>query len=132
MSTVIEKAELQVTFSKEKLDALRFYMNEKDLTVEDELEKYIGSIYEKYVPAATRRYLERNDEDQQMENEIVASTESKEESITKKSSTGRTKKKTDKIEKELQKEAIELEKLESMKEEPEQMEEESQSMFLTM
>ena len=131
MSTVIEKAELQVTFSKEKLDALRFYMNEKDLTVEDELEKYIGSIYEKYVPAATRRYLERNDEDQQMENEIVASTESKEESITKKSSTGRTKKKTDKIEKEVQIEAIE-EKIESIKEESEQMEEESQSMFLTM
>ena len=131
MSTVREKAELQVTFSKEKLDALRFYMNEKDLTVEDELEKYIGSIYEKYVPAATRRYLERNDEDQQMENEIVASTESKEESITKKSSTGRTKKKTDKIEKEVQIEAIE-EKIESIKEESEQMEEESQSMFLTM
>lgn len=30
-----QKATLQVTFPKEKLDALRFYMDEKDLTVDE-------------------------------------------------------------------------------------------------
>lgn len=57
----MEKVTLQVTFPKEKLDALRFYMNEKQLTVEEELQKHIKNTYDKYVPSATRRYLDRND-----------------------------------------------------------------------
>ena len=39
MSISTEKATLQVTFQKEKLEALRFYMDEKSLTVESELQK---------------------------------------------------------------------------------------------
>lgn len=33
MSISTEKVTLQVTFQKEKLEALRFYMSEKELTV---------------------------------------------------------------------------------------------------
>ena len=72
MSISTEKATLQITFQKEKLEALRFYMNEKELTVEGELQKHISSIYEKYVPSATRRYLERNDNEQENQTEITA------------------------------------------------------------
>ena len=72
MSISTEKATLQVTFQKEKLEALRFYMDEKDLTVEGELQKHINSIYEKYVPSATRRYLERNDNEQESQAETIA------------------------------------------------------------
>ena len=36
MSITTEKATIQVSFSKEKLDALKFYMDEKDTTVEKE------------------------------------------------------------------------------------------------
>ena len=61
MSISNERATLQVTFPKEKLDALRFYMNEKQLTVEEELQKHIKNTYDKYVPSATRRYLDRDD-----------------------------------------------------------------------
>ena len=62
----MEKVTLQVTFPKEKLDALRFYMNEKQLTVEEELQKHIKNTYDKYVPSATRRYLDRNDNSEEI------------------------------------------------------------------
>ncbi len=62
----MEKVSLQVTFPKEKLDALRFYMNEKQLTVEEELQKHIKNTYDKYVPSATRRYLDRNDNSEEI------------------------------------------------------------------
>ena len=68
----MEKVTLQVTFPKEKLDALRFYMNEKQLTVEEELQKQIKNTYDKYVPSATRRYLDRNDNSEEMETEIAS------------------------------------------------------------
>lgn len=70
----MEKVTLQVTFPKEKLDALRFYMNEKQLTVEEELQKHIKNTYDKYVPSVTRRYLDRNDNGEEMEREIVSRT----------------------------------------------------------
>lgn len=56
-----EKAVLQVSFSKEKLEALKFYLGEKDSTIEKELQDHVKGVYEKYVPAPTRRYLDRND-----------------------------------------------------------------------
>ena len=63
-----------MTFPKEKLDALRFYMNEKQLTVEEELQKHIKNTYDKYVPSATRRYLDRNDNSEEIETEIATVT----------------------------------------------------------
>ena len=69
MSVSTEKATLQVTFQKEKLEALRFYMQEKNLVVEDELQNHMSKIYEKYVPVPTRRYLERNSSEQEVQPE---------------------------------------------------------------
>jgi hypothetical protein len=62
----MEKVTLQVTFPKEKLEALRFYMNEKQLAVEEELQKHIKNTYDKYAPSATRRYLDRNDNSEEI------------------------------------------------------------------
>lgn len=58
----MEKATLQVEFPQEKLEALEFYMTEKGLTIEGELQDYVNTLYEKNIPAATRKYLDRNDE----------------------------------------------------------------------
>lgn len=69
----MEKVTLQVTFPKEKLEALRFYMNEKQLTVEEELQKHIKNTYDKYVPSAARRYLDRNDDSVEIETELATS-----------------------------------------------------------
>ena len=74
MSVSTEKATLQVTFQKEKLEALRFYMQEKNLVVEDELQNHMNKIYEKHVPVPTRRYLERNSSEQEVQPESTTNT----------------------------------------------------------
>ena len=71
MSDSNEKTILKVSFPNEKLEALKFYMSEKELTVEGELQKYVDSIYQKYVPAPTRRYLDRNDNGEELQAEIT-------------------------------------------------------------
>jgi len=50
--------ELKVSFPTEKLDALRFYMDKKQQTMEQELKDCIDKTYEKTVPAQVREYLE--------------------------------------------------------------------------
>jgi hypothetical protein len=75
MSVSAEKATLQVSFPKEKMEALKFYMNEKDTTIEKELQGYIKSVYDKYVPAATRRYLDRNDSEETAQAEVSISSQ---------------------------------------------------------
>lgn len=74
MSVSSEKTTLEVSFPNEKLEALRFYMSEKELTVEDELQKYVDNIYQKYVPAPTRRYLDRNENEGEIAGETTNNT----------------------------------------------------------
>lgn len=50
--------ELKVSFPTEKLDALRFYMDKKQQTMEQELKDCLDKTYEKTVPAQVREYLE--------------------------------------------------------------------------
>jgi hypothetical protein len=51
-------SELKVSFPSEKLEALRFFMDKKDLTIEQELKDYLDKTYEKAVPAQVREYVE--------------------------------------------------------------------------
>lgn len=85
----MEKITLQVTFPKEKLDALRFYMNEKQLTVEEELQKHIKNTYDKYVPSATRRYLDRDDNSEEIEISTAANENTSETSTRNTATRGR-------------------------------------------
>lgn len=85
----MEKVTLQVTFPKEKLDALRFYMNEKQLTVEEELQKHIKNTYDKYVPSATKRYLDRNDNSEEIEISTAANENTSETSTRNTATRGR-------------------------------------------
>ena len=50
--------ELNLSFPTEKLDALRFFMGKKELTVEQELKDYLDKTYEKVVPTHVREYVE--------------------------------------------------------------------------
>lgn len=50
--------ELKVSFPTEKLDALRFYMEKKQQTMDQELKDCLDKTYEKTVPAQVREYLE--------------------------------------------------------------------------
>ena len=49
---------LTVTFNTEKLDALKFHMSRKDTDLQEELNDTIQKLYEKYVPQATREYID--------------------------------------------------------------------------
>lgn len=92
MSMSKEITKLQVTFPKEKLEALRFYMGEKDLTVEGELQKYMSSIYDKYVPTATRKYFNRNDKVDDIQSNLESNRDETTRATAKKKSTGGIKK----------------------------------------
>jgi len=50
--------ELKLSFPTEKLEALRFFMDKKELTIEQELQDYLDKTYEKAVPAQVREYIE--------------------------------------------------------------------------
>ncbi|HOT59609.1 MAG TPA: DUF6103 family protein [Spirochaetales bacterium] len=50
--------ELKIPFPLERLDALRFFMEKKEQTVEQELRDYLNKTYERLVPANVREYVE--------------------------------------------------------------------------
>ena len=49
---------LTLSFNTEKLDALTFHMSKKDADLQVELNETIQKLYEKYVPQATREYID--------------------------------------------------------------------------
>ena len=132
MSITTEKTTLQVSFPKEKLEALKFYMDEKDTTVEKELQGHIKSIYEKYVPAATRRYLDRNDPAEGLQTEVrVEADEQAQEIITPTPST-RGRRRNAREQNEETVDSNQLVESESADENQEQGEEQSQGMSMSM
>ena len=54
----MKNSTLTVTFDSEKLDALTYHLNKKDVALKDELSETIQKLYEKNVPQNTRDYLE--------------------------------------------------------------------------
>lgn len=67
--------ELKIHFPSERLDALRFFMEKKDQTVEQELRDYLNKTYERLVPANVREYIESRLEPE-MPQEQTAETQS--------------------------------------------------------
>ncbi len=132
MSISTEKATLQVTFQKEKLEALRFYMDEKDLTVEGELQKHINSIYEKYVPSATRRYLERNDNEQESQAETIAPISESSSEVTPRATSNRGRRRSERVQSEQLEVPTETINAEEIAESQEQTEDENQGMVMSM
>lgn len=49
---------LTLTFNTEKLDVLTFHMEKKDADLQGELNETLQKLYEKYVPQATREYVD--------------------------------------------------------------------------
>lgn len=49
---------LTVAFSTEKLNALTFHMEKKEADLQAELNDTMQKLYEKYVPQATREYID--------------------------------------------------------------------------
>jgi hypothetical protein len=132
MSITTEKTTLQVSFPKEKLEALKFYMDEKYTTVEKELQGHIKSIYEKYVPAATRRYLDRNDSAECLQTEVRVEAEEQPQEITAPTPSTRGRRRNAREQNEETVEANQMVDSEIVNENQEQGEEESQGMSMSM
>ncbi len=54
----MKKVTVSIQFEQEKLRAIQFYAGKKDSTLEEELNDVMQKLYEKYVPAQTREYIE--------------------------------------------------------------------------
>ena len=54
----MRKVTVSVQVDAEKLRAIQFYAGRKDSSIEAELEDCVNKIYEQYVPAQTREYIE--------------------------------------------------------------------------
>ena len=54
----MKKVSLTVSWEEDKLSALRLYLAEKDIQVEDALVKALESLYAKAVPQQVQHYLE--------------------------------------------------------------------------
>ena len=128
----MEKVTLQVTFPKEKLDALRFYMNEKQLTVEEELQKHIKNTYDKYVPSATRRYLDRNDSSDEMEREIVSGPNENTSGTASRNTTARGRRRTGRSQSAGEQEMAETINEVEIEETSDQTEDQNQGMTMSM
>ena len=49
---------MTITFSTEKLDAFQFHMGKREVSLQMELNDTVQRLYEKYVPQATREYID--------------------------------------------------------------------------
>ena len=54
----MKKTTITVTFDEEKLSALKMYLEQKNQTVEGELENSLSVLYNKTVPAGVREFLD--------------------------------------------------------------------------
>lgn len=54
----MKKMTITISYDQEKLRALQFYMGKKDSDLDAELDAFVQKLYEKYVPAQTREYIE--------------------------------------------------------------------------
>jgi len=53
----MKKIPLNVCFSNEKLDALRLYLNRKNMNLEQEIDEFLEKSYQKIVPSAIRDFI---------------------------------------------------------------------------
>ena len=57
----MKQVNLTISFDEEKLSALKRYMGKKDLDLDREMTDALVKLYEKYVPAPVREYIDEND-----------------------------------------------------------------------
>ena len=57
----MKQINISVSFDEEKLTALKRYMTKKKLDLDAELADALQKLYEKYVPAPVREYIDETD-----------------------------------------------------------------------
>jgi len=54
----VKKTSITISYDEERLSALKMYLDQKNMKVEDELEKALEALYTKNVPAGVRDFLD--------------------------------------------------------------------------
>lgn len=54
----MRKTNVSIIYDDEKLNAVKMYMEQRDLDFKEELEKSVDSLYAKYVPANVREFID--------------------------------------------------------------------------
>ena len=54
----MKKTSVSIMYEDEKLNAVKMYMEQRDLNFKEELEKSVDSLYAKYVPANVREFID--------------------------------------------------------------------------
>ena len=54
----MKKTTVSIPYEDEKLSTLKLYIEQKGMQIETELEKYLDTLYAKYVPTSVREYLD--------------------------------------------------------------------------
>ncbi|MBP5295193.1 MAG: hypothetical protein J6Y95_05675 [Lachnospiraceae bacterium] len=58
----MDKTSVSVTFDKEKVDALRIYILQKNSSIDVELQKSMEALYTKFVPNIVREFIKKKEE----------------------------------------------------------------------
>ena len=58
----MDKTSVSVTFDKEKVDALRIYILQKNSSIDVELQKSMEALYTKYVSNIVREFIKKKEE----------------------------------------------------------------------
>lgn len=62
----MKKENITLSMEAEKLRATKRYMEKKDISIEQELSDALTKLYEKYVPAPVREYIDEAAEDSKL------------------------------------------------------------------
>ena len=54
----MKKTSVSIMYEDEKLNAVKMYMEQRDLDFKEELEKSVDTLYAKYVPANVREFID--------------------------------------------------------------------------
>lgn len=54
----MKKTSVSIMYKDEKLNAVKMYMEQRDLDFKEELEKSVDTLYAKYVPANVREFID--------------------------------------------------------------------------
>lgn len=60
----MKKAVVKVSLNAEKLRAVESYMEKKEVNLEDELVDQLEKLYQRYVPANVREYIDEKQEEE--------------------------------------------------------------------
>lgn len=60
----MKKDTITISIEAEKLRAIKKYMEKKDASLQDEMAEQLQKLYEKYVPANVREYIDEREEEE--------------------------------------------------------------------